>query len=738
MSNKTSKAIKYISLGFREKIAIILTLLITFIMLISVYLVTYQVKNASMKRALETGRMLGRMIALSMGEAIVRGNFRGVDYTLKEFVKLNKIEYCMITNNLGKIISSSNNHLNGKYFSDAWSRSAIYSKDLSIRRATINGIQIYDTSIPIIVGGNKYGIIRIGFSLEDEYKNIRTILLYNLTLGSILILLGLFIAYGMSATVLAPLNKVLNAIEALSKGDYSQKAFIEGTAEFADLSDSFNRLSLILNNQNSADNMNVKKNWQNRININPTFFSGKLSEAAILHIKISDFNSFIERHSPSEAIETINEFYNECCKIISESGGIIDKLCDGRIYAIFPIDENSKWPSDLKAVYSALLIRENLNVFNFNQAKLGLEQINVGSGVAFGKIVVGNIGPKGRQEFSCVGRTIDRAIEMSELSNAKNGFAPIVDRRISSASGSFLTLKPINVKSLADGNTLEYFIVEGFTNLTYFKERFDTSDETDSKRFIQLFGLTSATDGLEVLISIIEDEDSKYRKNALRAISSFINRQNSDAKDFLTKFILECKEDNLRAMATMILGWKKDKELVPFFKSLVIDKNSRVRANALEACISLNFPDKKELFKNMLNDESPRVCANALLGLWISDDHETLSHIYTLLKSDNYKMRASAAYAVGFLASARKFRRLFPAYKEEKKFLLLPVIENIIKRLKLMLESAEKTERHQSLKAIAKIGGSDLIENIEQLIKEETSSEIISDAQNILSKWQKD
>ena len=55
-----------------------------------------------------------------------------------------------------------------------------------------------------------------------------------------------------------------------------------------------------------------------------------------------------------------------------------------------------------------------------------------------------------------------------------------------------------------------------------------------------------------------------------------------------------------------------------------------------------------------------------------------------------------------------------------------------------MLESAEKTERHQALRAITKIGGNDLKENIKKLIQEETSPEIISDAQNILNKWSKD
>jgi uncharacterized membrane protein affecting hemolysin expression len=142
------------SVGFRQKIAITFTLLIVFIMLISVYLVTLQIKRASLGRAEESGRLLGRMIALSMGEDIVRGNFQGIDYALREFVKLDKIEYCLILDNHGRIISSTHPSIHGKYFTDGWTRSALFSPDLSIRRAASNNRPVYDTSVPILIAEN--------------------------------------------------------------------------------------------------------------------------------------------------------------------------------------------------------------------------------------------------------------------------------------------------------------------------------------------------------------------------------------------------------------------------------------------------------------------------------------------------------------------------------------------------------------------------------------------------------
>jgi len=75
LDQQMNQAAKSFSVGFRQKIAVTFTLLIVFIMLITVYLVTIQIKHASLGRAENSGRLLGRMIALSMGEDIVRGNF---------------------------------------------------------------------------------------------------------------------------------------------------------------------------------------------------------------------------------------------------------------------------------------------------------------------------------------------------------------------------------------------------------------------------------------------------------------------------------------------------------------------------------------------------------------------------------------------------------------------------------------------------------------------------------------
>ena len=728
----SNATIKNFSIGFRHKIAIVFTLLITFIMLVSVYLVTLQIKRTSLQRAQETGQMFGRMIALAMGEDIVRGNFQGIDYALREFTKHEKVEYCLILDNLGRIISSTEASLHGKYFSDGWSRSALFASTLSIRRAAIKMRPVYDISVPIIIGGKRHGMIRIGFTIKEEYESIRSLLIYNLTLGIILIIIGILIAYGISATLLAPLNAILNSVESISRGDYKQRAMIGSSDEFGALALSFNRLSSILHTRETTNNHITKKILEEDPELADRHFSGKTLDAIVLHLELNRFNLFIERNSPSEAVDTLNSFFEQTAEIIAEAGGIVDRFGDGFMTAIFPTGKGDKWPSALRAGYAALSIRNNINLFNYRQAQLGLEEVHLKTGITCGKVIIGHIGSRSRSDFSAIGPCVANARANSSMAARNNGFLPVADRSFANASRDYLLFKGLNQNPDEDET---HFVLNGFANFFYFKERLQTASSRGSYAIISAFGLTESTEGFEFLKNAISDENCEYRSEAVKALSPFVFHQNSEAKKFLIETIKNCPDPQLASVAISVLALSRDSELVSFFTELTEHSDDRIKANAIEACIPLEFPGKRDIFKTMMADSTPRVCANALLGLWLADDQQTLGCLYGMLKSDNSKMRASAAYAISFLAKARKFRRLFPAYSEQSGLIVLPVIENILKRLKLMLESSEDSERQQALRAIGSIGGTDYREQINHLLEYETDPEIINLAHTILYDW---
>ncbi len=738
LDQQMNQAAKSFSVGFRQKIAVTFTLLIVFIMLITVYLVTIQIKHASLGRAENSGRLLGRMIALSMGEDIVRGNFQGIDYALKEFVKLKKIEYCLILDNHGRIISSTHPNSHGKYFSDAWSRTAMFSGDLSIRRARSGNTPVYDTSVPIVIGGQRYGMIRAGFTIDDEYDHIKNLLIYNLSLGLVLIIIGVFIAYGLSSTILAPLNSILRSIESISHGDYSTRTAIKSADELGELSSSFNRLATILHDREVTSNFITRKIFDQNPELAGRNPSGTRIEAVILHLELHRFNNFIDRTSPEESIETLNRFFSQTTEIIANAYGLIDKLGEGYITAIFPINRNDAWPAPLRAGFAALAARDNMNRFNFKAARLGLEEINMRAGLSHGEIVIGHIGTRSRSDFSAIGPRIASAREAGKQSNRRDNYRPVGDQSYASVARDYLTMSVMGHDNESRDNETDYFTLTGFTNLSYFSEKLKSASQRGAISIIQAYGLTETPDGLACLKKLISSPDFTYRKEAIRSMSPFMFQQNSEAKEFLIELVKSTAIPGLKSVAVSILGLCRDKQLASFFAELFTDTDDRVRANAIEAYIPLEAGDKKERLKQLLDDKAPRVCANALLGLWLADDQQTLNCLYELLKSDSSGKRASAAFAVYFLAVSRKFRRLFPGHSEHSGMTTLPIIENIFKRLMAMLESRETSERFQALRALGRVGDpTNCRQKLIELLKDETDPETINCAHTIVSDWDK-
>jgi adenylate cyclase len=73
----------------------------------------------------------------------------------------------------------------------------------------------------------------------------------------------------------------------------------------------------------------------------------------------------------------------------------------------------------LRAVKTALAMRERFELFNADRARRGLETIGAGIGVSVGEVVAGTVGTEDRMEYTVVGDSVNLAARLE--SNAKAG-----------------------------------------------------------------------------------------------------------------------------------------------------------------------------------------------------------------------------------------------------------------------------------------------------------------------------
>jgi adenylate cyclase len=125
-------------------------------------------------------------------------------------------------------------------------------------------------------------------------------------------------------------------------------------------------------------------------------------EVAILFLDIRGFTSISEKLSPRLTFDFLNAFMRFTAPSIERMSGYIDKYIGDSIMAFFPKSSENA----LKAAKDMLV---GLAEFNKKRTELGEEEVKIGIGIHYGKVLIGTIGQKTRMDGTLIGDTVNTA-----------------------------------------------------------------------------------------------------------------------------------------------------------------------------------------------------------------------------------------------------------------------------------------------------------------------------------------
>jgi adenylate cyclase len=136
-----------------------------------------------------------------------------------------------------------------------------------------------------------------------------------------------------------------------------------------------------------------------------------LHRAVIVFGDIRGFTAFSETVSPEEATRVLNEFFESVCRIVEREGGMVNKFLGDGYLALFGIYSSDTHPCD-SAARAVLAIERSV-------AGL-LEPLGLRPGAAanFGSVVAGEVGSKGRCEFTVIGQPVNLTARVEGLNGA--------------------------------------------------------------------------------------------------------------------------------------------------------------------------------------------------------------------------------------------------------------------------------------------------------------------------------
>jgi class 3 adenylate cyclase len=189
--------------------------------------------------------------------------------------------------------------------------------------------------------------------------------------------------------------------------------------------------------------------------------SGEKKEVTILFADLVGFTQLSESIEPTELVRILNGYFECMTRAIKENGGYVSTLIGDGILALFGALEPNPWQGD-DGVRAALAMRRELEQYNQTLVDRGASPLALGIGLHRGSGVAGLVGSTDLMEFTVVGRTINLAARIQDLTRMHPADI-IISQSIHAELDPRFACSPLPAASVKGiEGEVEIFAVEGF------------------------------------------------------------------------------------------------------------------------------------------------------------------------------------------------------------------------------------------------------------------------------------
>lgn len=137
--------------------------------------------------------------------------------------------------------------------------------------------------------------------------------------------------------------------------------------------------------------------------------------AAVLFADIRGFTTRCETMQPEEAISFLRAFHGRMEDVIFKHGGTLDKILGDGLLAVFGVPDRGHGDAgDALACGFAML--EAVKAWNVERAANGVFEVQIGVGLHYGPLMLGDLGSERSMTFTVVGDTVNVASRLQALS----------------------------------------------------------------------------------------------------------------------------------------------------------------------------------------------------------------------------------------------------------------------------------------------------------------------------------
>jgi class 3 adenylate cyclase len=244
------------------------------------------------------------------------------------------------------------------------------------------------------------------FSLAENQRQRQALRERVLGAGVLAIVAAAVVALVIAGSLSKPVRELVTATHAIGRGDFTARATPRG-GELGTLATAFNTM---------AGDLALKDRYRSTLDLvsDPHIaedliaggleLGGEEREVSVVFCDIRGFTALSEGMEPRAVIEMLNEHFTPLTKVVYEHGGVVLHFVGDLIIALFGAPRRHEHSERSAAACALGMVEERARL---NAA--GGRKIEVGVGVATGRVVAGRMGSKDRLNYSVFGARMNLA-----------------------------------------------------------------------------------------------------------------------------------------------------------------------------------------------------------------------------------------------------------------------------------------------------------------------------------------
>ncbi len=277
-----------------------------------------------------------------------------------------------------------------------------------------------------LLGGGESDIVA-----QQYQEQARSLILF----GALALVLVVGTGMLVSFWVTRPLDEITHATTQVVSGNYDTVVPERGRDEFGALARTFNRMLTGIRDTTryqsllkQAPSLAIENEMRKTLAANDQILQGQTAKATLLHFEVRGLTSNGFNDQPTIVLEHLNAFLASVVEIINTHGGVVEEMSGQSVRAYFGVfPRQAPLPvSSLQATHAGMTLLDYLHEANEDRAAQGMAPLDLGIGIAAGRVVAGGVGALDRLQYAVLGDTVNIAQRILEATRAQRGGTLII------------------------------------------------------------------------------------------------------------------------------------------------------------------------------------------------------------------------------------------------------------------------------------------------------------------------